>query len=190
MHTQIVALNKTLCATSWEPGARKARATLDSMTTAPAATIDWIRVTLDDGSDVTLSPSPDYELCVTVVHEKWDGFPEPLTIGARLGYRLAVDLIPLRPQDFAAVARCEARAGEMAARLGAGSVQQSSFALEAAIGGEGRPYSRMEVPCLQLTSIDPPEFDEDDPLPFVRVLTARMIADGDGVAYRMRHASP
>ncbi|MGW5633963.1 hypothetical protein [Streptomyces sp. NPDC003832] len=157
------------------------------MTTAPPGTIDWIRFTIV-GAAFTLSPSPDFDLRLAVVHGERTGYQDPLTVGPLPSYSLAVDLIPLRPHDFAAVARCEARAREMATRLGVADVDRYDFALEAGLGGEGLPYNRMEAPRLQLVAADLPEFDGDEPLQFVRVLTARMVADSAGVAYVMRQA--
>lgn len=157
------------------------------MTTAPPATIDWIRFTID-GSDFTLSPSPDFVLHLTVVRGEWDGFLDPLTIGPS-DFTLTVDLLPLRPHDFIAVARCEMRAREVAARLGTGRLARSDFALEAGLDGEGRPYNRMKVPRLQLMAADLPEFDDDQPSPFVRVFTARVVVDSAGVAYTMRRVA-
>ncbi|MEU1497236.1 hypothetical protein [Streptomyces sp. NPDC005732] len=147
------------------------------MTTAPPVTVDWIRFTID-GDEFTLSPSPDFVLHVTVIHGGRGG--------PALGYCLAVHLIPLREQDFAAVARCETRAREVAARLGVGKAVRHNFALEAGLDGEDLPHNRLDVPCLQVTSVDPPEFDDDEPLPSVRVFTAKMVAAADGAAYRMR----
>lgn len=157
------------------------------MTTAPPVTVDWIRFTVDR-AEFTLSPSPDFDLRVTVVHSGWDGYLDPLTMGPVPGFSLAVDLIPLQPHDFIAVARCEARDREVAERLGADRVERRTFAAEAGLGGERLPYNRMQMPHLQLAASNLPEFDDDGPLPFVRVLTAKMIADGAGVAYTMRQA--
>jgi len=167
------------------PGSRAARYPR-GMTTAPPVTIDWVRFTAD-GDEFTLSPSPDFDLRVTVVHGEWAGYLDPLTIGPVPGYSLAVNLVPLHPHDFAAVARCEVRAREVAALLGAERVERRSFAMEAGLDGEGLPYNRMEAPRLQLVPADPPEFDDDGPVPFVRVFTAKMVAV-DGVAYTMRQA--
>ena len=150
------------------------------MTTATRTSIDWVRLTLD-GADITLSPSPDIGLRLTVDRVGYDGYLDPLTAGPPLGFSLSVDLIPLRPHEGY---RCEALAREVAARLGIGSPVLREFALEAALNGDGLPYNRMEVPHL-LACNELPVLDDDGSEFFVRVFTAKMLPD-DGVAYMLR----
>lgn len=154
------------------------------MTTAAPPSVAWVRLAVD-GSEFTLTPSPDIELRLTVNRNEYDGYLDPLTIGPPPGLTLAVDLIPLRPREDDSVFRCEAMVCEVAGQLGLGGRVLHEFALEVALGGEGLPYNRMEVPRLLLASDDPPALDEDGPESFVRVFTAKVPSDA-AVAYTVR----
>jgi hypothetical protein len=155
------------------------------MTTATAPSVAWIRLTVD-GSDFTLTPSPDIDLRLTVKRIEYDRYLDPLTVGPPPGFSLTVDLIPLRPLDDDGVFRCKAQAREVAARLGTGSPVLREFALEAALAGEDLPYNRVEAPRLLPVSDDPPELDESGPEWFVRVFTAKVPA-GVETTYTLRH---
>lgn len=154
------------------------------MTTAAPLSVAWVRLAVD-GSEFTLTPSPDIELRLTVNRNEYEGYLDPLTIGPPPGLTLAVDLIPLRPLEDDSVIRCEATAREVARRLGLSDLMLHEFALEAALDGEGLPYNRMEVPRLLLASDDPPTLDEDVPESFVRVFTAKVPSNA-AVAYTVR----
>lgn len=154
------------------------------MTTVAPVSIAWIRL-FTDGVDFTLSPSPGIDLRLAVDRVEYDGYLEPLTVGPLSGLSMSVDLIPLRPLDSDDVARCETQAREVTARLGVGRATQREFALEAALIGEGLPYNRVEAPRLYLPSDELPAFDDDQPLPAVRVFTAKVPA-GLKTAYTLQ----
>ncbi|MFJ1648033.1 hypothetical protein [Streptomyces sp. NPDC088258] len=154
------------------------------MTTATAPSVDWVRLTVD-GSDITLTPSPDIDLRLVVGRVEHDGPLDPITTGPLPGFSLSVDLVPLHPLDRDAVFRCEMQAREVAVLLGTSSPTRGGFTVEAALGGEGWPHERLEVPRLYLTPTEPPDFDAAQPLPVVRVFTAKMVAT-EGVAYTLR----
>ncbi|MFJ2697405.1 hypothetical protein ACIO5Z_14425 [Streptomyces rochei] len=157
------------------------------MTPVAPASIAWIRLVFD-GADLTLTPSPDIDLLLTVDRVEYDGYLDPLTSGPPLGLSMSVDLVPMRPLDSDGVLRCEAQARQVAAQLGVGRQARGEFTLEAALDGEGLPYNRVEAPRLYLASDELPVFDDEQPLPAVRVFTAK-VPTGAEPAYTLRRAS-
>jgi hypothetical protein len=156
------------------------------MTTVADPSVAWVRLAIDGGA-ITLTPASDVDLRLTVDRVDYDGYLDPLTVGPPPGFSMSVDLIPLRPHEGDVIRRCEAQAREVAARLGAGRAMQREFAMEAALSGEPLPYNRVEAPRLYLASSELPEFDDDQPLPAVRVFTAK-VPRGVETAYMLRRA--
>ncbi|MGW0780299.1 hypothetical protein [Streptomyces sp. NPDC002913] len=157
------------------------------MTTATLTTVDWVRLTLGD-EEITLSPAPGIELRLIVESAPDDPAPDTLTPPRSPELKVAVDLIPT---DRSTVAQCESWAARMGAQLGtqAGPWDDlREFSLEAALSGEGLPYSRVSVPHLTIIPGPAPFLDEDEPLPGVRVFTAKARTSSDGSKYRMHHA--
>lgn len=149
------------------------------MTTPAPSIVDWIRLTIGD-DEVTLEPSPGIDLHLTVETVPCEGYLDPVTRGPDPQLRFSVDLIP---SSGAAAVRCESQAREVAARLGLGGPMMRDFALEAALGGEGLPYNRVQAPRLRLIPGGPPTPDDVDLS--VRVFTAK-VESVDGHAYTMR----
>ncbi|MER7053507.1 hypothetical protein [Streptomyces sp. NPDC000351] len=145
------------------------------MTTVAPVSVTWIRL-IGDGVNITLTPSPDFDLLLTEDRVEYDGHLDPLTVRLPPDLSMSVDLVPLRQFDGDGVLRCETRAREVAAQLGVGRAVRGEFALEAALDGEQLPYNRVEVPRV---------LDDEEPLPAVRVFTAKILA-ADGVAYMLR----
>lgn len=158
-----------------------ASASLAGMTTAASPSVAWIRLTVE-GGDLLLAPSPGVELRLTEYRVDSGGRLNPLAPARPLGFSMTVDLVPL---DGSSVLRCERHARDVAAWLGVGCLSPGEFSMEVAVDGEDLPYNRMEVPRLYLASGEPPAFDYDQPLPSVRVFTARVPA-GVGTAYTLR----
>jgi hypothetical protein len=134
--------------------------------------VDWVRLAAD-GNETLVEPSPGIELRLTGEMPEYEGYLDPLAIGPSPRFHLALDLIP---QTDEAIARCERLAARILEWLGArGSALTPlpEFTLEAALGGEGLPYNRVTAPRLILVPSGPPVFEEDQPLPGVRVLTAK-----------------
>ena len=155
------------------------------MTTTLPATVDWIRLTIGD-EQIELVPSPDVQLRLAVEPVEYEGYLDPLTAGPPTKLYASVDLVPLNAR---AVHRCEARAGEAAGQLGVYEPATSplrEFALEAGLSGEGLPYNRVAAPRLHLVPGPPPMFDEDQPVPSVRVFTAHLVPDLDGTCWLTR----
>lgn len=166
------------------------------MTTAAHPSVDWVRLTIGD-DDFTLDPSPGIELRLSVASVPYDGYVDLLARPPAPQLHMAVDLVPsdaeaiVHRETQARIARCEAQARDVAARLGAVgpvSAPLREFSLEAALGGEGLPYNRMAVPRLLLVSGEPPMFDEDQFVPAVRVFTAK-VPTGSGSAYTLTRAT-
>lgn len=157
------------------------------MTTATLTTVDWVRLALG-GKEISLSPAPGVELRLII-----DTAPEGeglglLTTPPPPELQVAVDLIPT---DRSTVAQCESWAARIGAQLGtqAGPWDDlREFSLEAALGGEGLPYSRVSVPHLAITPGPAPFLDEDEPLPGVRVFTAKARTGSDDSKYRLHRA--
>ncbi len=160
------------------------------MTTAALPSVDWIRLTIGDHR-IDLMPSPGIEFRLTVEPVPDDrafrvlGPPRPPEL------QVAVDLIPGAGASVSweeAVAACESKAAQLAGQLGAEApplAPLKEFSLEAALGGEGLPYNRVSVPRLTLKPSGPPQLDEDQPLPGVRVFTAIARPGDDGSQYAL-----
>ena len=164
------------------------------MTTAPLATVDWIRFA-PNGADCftpfTLTPSDGIELRLNVgpapQREEYADLLAPPRLPET---RVSVDLVPAKRCH---VEECEAKARRAARALGAEAsplASLSEFSLEAALAGEGLPYSRAQVPRLTLLPFGLPEVDVDEEERglFVRVFTATARAASDG-AYVLRRTA-
>lgn len=154
------------------------------MTTAAPTSVDWVRFQFGDRR-IDLRPPAGIQLRLIVEPERDEqGFgllDSPLL--PRL--QVAVDLIPVKV-DYDTVARCEWEAGRIAAELGAYDPPLAllrEFSLEAGLSGDGLPYDRVSIPRLTLLPSGPPELDEDQPLPGVRIFTATVHASDGGSQY-------
>lgn len=162
------------------------------MTTATRTTVDWVRLTLGD-EEIRLFPAPGIELRLILDSISDDRVPrlvgfDALTPPGPPELRVAVDLIPT---DRSAVAQCESWAARVGAQLGTKAGLWDAlkeFSLEAALSGGGLPYSRVSVPHLTITPGPAPLLDEDEPLPGIRVFTAKARASSDGSKYRLHRA--
>lgn len=120
-----------------------------------------------------VEPAPGFELCLTGEVPECEGYLDPLTVGSAPRLHLALDLIPRTGE---AIARCEVLAARILDWLGARESALTplpEFTLEAALGGEGLPYNRVTAPRLTIVPSGPPVFDGDQPLPGVRVFSAK-----------------
>lgn len=157
------------------------------MTTATRTTVDWVHLTLGD-EEITLSPMPDIELRLIVESNPDGPNLDMLTPSSSPELQVAVDLIPT---DRSTVAQCESWAARVGAQLGTKAGPWDAlreFSLEATLSGGGLPYSRVSVPRLTSTPGPAPFLDEDEPLPGIRVFTAKARASSDGSKYRLHRA--
>ncbi|MFD5208366.1 hypothetical protein ACFWNF_15750 [Streptomyces anulatus] len=157
------------------------------MTTATLTTVDRVRLTLGD-EEITLSPMLGIELRL-IIESAPDGLTrDMLTPPSSPELKVAVDLIPT---DRGTVAQCESWAARVGAQLGTKAGPRDAlkeFSLEAALSGEGLPYSRVSVPHLTITPGPAPFLDEDEPLPGIRIFTAKARTSSDGSKYRLHRA--
>lgn len=161
------------------------------MTTAVHPSVDWIHLTIGDRK-IGLEPSTGIELRLIVEPVPDDRAFDVLEVPRPAELRVVVDLIPnLILGGMSALSRCESEAARVAAAVGSGAsalAELRKFSLEAALGGEGLPYSRVSVPRLTLEPDSAPYFDEDQPLPGLRVLAATAHAFSGDTKYSLRHA--
>ncbi|WP_199888913.1 hypothetical protein [Streptomyces badius] len=157
------------------------------MTTATRTTVDLVRLTLGD-EEITLSPAPAIELRLIVESASDSPSLDVLTPPSSPELKVAVDLIPT---DRSSVAQCESWAARVGAQLGTKAGPWDAlreFSLEAALSGEGLPYGRVSVPHLTITPGPAPFLDEDEPLPGIRIFTAKARTSRDGSKYRLHRA--
>jgi hypothetical protein len=149
------------------------------MTTAALTSVTWIRLTVGV-QRIDLAPEQDVALRLVVLPVEYEGYLDPLTVGPQSELHVSVDLVP---EKASAVGRCEQFAREVATGLGAFEPPLAAlheFSLDAGLDGEGLPYNRVTVPKLLLIPGSPPMFDEDQPVPAVRVFTAKAASTPDG----------
>ena len=150
------------------------------MTTAAPTSVDWVRLTVG-GDEISVDPAPGIELRLAIEVPDDEGYLDPLTVGSSPQLHIALDLIPRTSE---AIARCEMTAVRILERLG---VRESAlaplreFSLKAALGGDGLLYDRVEAPRLVLKPSGLPSFDDDQPVPAVRVFAAGAPSSRDAV---------
>jgi hypothetical protein len=160
------------------------------MTTAPPVTIKWIDLVMG-GEKIQITPLPGIEPRLLVDAVPYDGYLEPLTRGPASEVCVTVDLVLTEtgPDAGLAAQYCEAEARRVAEALGVflpPPATLRNFSLEATLGGEDLPYSRVSVPQLALKPGEPHEVEERGERA-VRVFTATALADDNGTKYTLRH---
>jgi hypothetical protein len=150
------------------------------MTTAVPTSVDWVRLAVG-GDEISVEPAPGIELRLAIEVTDDEGYLDPLTAGPSPRLHIALDLLP---RTHEAIARCEMMAARILERLGSHESALAplrEFSLKAALGGDGLLYDRVTAPRLILKPSGLPFFDDEQPVPAVRVFAAGAPSNRDAV---------